>query len=151
MPAQWRTFDVVGEEFNKNIPSLSNIRWYNEHEVAEVLWNTFEKFTRFVRIGLSNIPNDGADDADYIKELRALERRLYSLVTSQPLQFYIMKLELLTYVTYGRPLAEACYFLEGDYPTLPHVRHYVNHCSTWLNESTYTCHLNPRFSLIMRL
>lgn len=130
------------------MPSLSNVRWYNDHEIAVFLWERFDQFIRFIRHGLARIPNDGFDDADYVKELRALERTLYGLAVLAEPQASILKLELLAFVEYGRPLAAACYFLEGDYPTLPYVRHYINVGTTALSDGTYP-HVSIRKMLIL--
>jgi hypothetical protein len=63
------------------------------------------------------------DDDDYHAKLSKLDSKLKGLFPDQDAIFKT-EMELLIMVHYGRPLAEACKFLEGDYVTLPFVEHH---------------------------
>jgi hypothetical protein len=105
----------------------SAIRWFNDHEIAiemvEVF--TFEKVMRFCsrHRRLQAVDPDEILD-EYQKELAALDSKLHGFFTN-PDSSFKLQVELVLLVHYGRPLASACYSLEGDGPTLPLVQQHL--------------------------
>jgi len=59
--------------------------------------------------------------------MRKLEKSLAELVKTRDTQFQLL-FELTVMVHYGRPLAKACYFLEGDDVLLPYLDEHLRFC-----------------------
>jgi len=147
--AEWRAYRpparslIVGKTLA--IPRLSNIRWYNEHEVAALLLEeiTFPRFVDFVSQGMTAMAPPNEDDDDFMADLKKTQRALISKLkpgTRNEAEFNTTLLELQVFLHYGRPLAKWCYFLEGDYPTLPFVTGAYREIEQALSPSTYRSH-----------
>ncbi len=129
--AEWKAYapppgSVIGGR-TVSIDSLSNIRWYNEHEICCLLLLviTFPRFVEFVSTGMTAMPDpDPENDDDFMMELKKSQKALVAeLKPGRRVEADFQKtlLQLHVLLHYGKPLAKWCYFLEGDYPTLPYV------------------------------
>ncbi len=128
--AEWRAFrpppgSLVGGR-SIAIPRLSNIRWYNEHEVCSLVMEKISlgRLVEFISSGMTALPDPDDDDDDFMNDLKKTQKAL--ILSLRPgrrddNEFTALLLEMNVFLHYGRPLAKWCYFLEGDYPTLPHV------------------------------
>jgi hypothetical protein len=123
----------------KKLPlTRSAIRWYNDFEVGVeiTLVFTFESVRLFCRRDRRfRVVADDDDDDYFQKELAALDKKLSDFFDTEDSGFKL-ELELLLFCQYGRPLAQACYLLEGDGPTLPYVAQHLTRCQQHLNPST---------------
>lgn len=108
------------------VPTLSNIRWYNEHEVDVLLMEkiTFRRMCSFISNGMSSMGDVDLDDDAWMADLKKTHAALVGLVKPGrriEAEFQKLELELTVFLHYGRPLARWCYRLEEDSPTLPYV------------------------------
>lgn len=136
----WATFEVVAGASRNNQPrTRSVIRWYNDHEIcAEILEDfSFEKVKRFCMRprALSRADDEAAGEDDWADELAALDSKLVSFFPNDDAAFKL-ELELSLLLHYGRPLAQACYFLEGDRPLLPYLDGHLRHCRRVLSSGS---------------
>lgn len=51
-------------------------------------------------------------------------------------EVFKIEIELRAFVSYGRPLAAACYFLESDAPVLPHAARLLQSVSVCLSSGS---------------
>ncbi len=159
--AEWRAYrppprSVIGGR-TVAIPRLSNIRWYNEHEVCVLVIDiiTFERLLDFISNGMSAMPDPNDDDDDFMKELKSTQKTLIRQVRPgirDEMEFRSLRLEMTVFLHYGRPLAKWCYYLEGDYPTLPKVAAAYREIEQALSPSTLfvDCLFSPLSSLLFR-
>jgi hypothetical protein len=144
--AEWRAYQpAVGSLIRGRtvaIPRLSNIRWYNEHEVCALIMEviTLPRVVDFVSRGMTAMPPPNDEDDDFMSDLKKTQKALIHKLKEglrNEIDYQAMRLELCVFLHYGRPLAKWCYFLEGDYPTLPHVSAAYREIEQALSPSTF--------------
>ena len=98
---------------------------------------TFEKVKRFCTRARrrQRVDDDDEEEDDFARKLAALDSKLIDFFSTEDASFKL-ETELLIFVSYGRPLAQACYFLEGDRPLLPYVEESLRRCRLALSSST---------------
>jgi hypothetical protein len=115
----------------------SNVRWFSSHKLADQLLHEFgmKKVFNFIdnfssrirRHDLMPLYDAGDNDDAFYQDLAALEKKLSDLISTPDLRFKV-HLEMLIYFHYGKPLAESCYFMEGDDSLLPYGFDKINYC-----------------------
>jgi hypothetical protein len=149
--SEWKAFapdprGLVGGA-SLGIPSLSNVRWYHEHKVCDLIFSkiTWDRLEAFISRGMTAFPGIDEDDNEFMVELKRSQSNLLARVKPgrrNEADYQRLRLELAVFLHYGRPLAKWCYFLEGDYPTLPFVSEAYREIEHSLSPSAFSFQFN---------
>jgi hypothetical protein len=124
---EWANFQTENGIRNKLPNTRSVIRWYNDHEICCEILDVFG-FTKVrdfcIRHRQIAVADDDEDD-QFRAELLKLDAKLRDFFVDQD-KIFKLEVELMLMKHYGRPLAQACYHLEGDDALLPYVESHFN-------------------------